>query len=229
MELQRTAARKGERQKAKASATYRACPSPHLPPLTFSGAYDFALTLRLKPTYEELDISVPNTSQGARAASARAFVHSLKSSSSTRGCMAMITSARRCSFETTWNELRAGSPTTGDQGFLLGVSDNKLLLDGIPLETGNSERSFCDAVAPSAGLGQPSFFPRCDGGRFCFDWCARLPWPDPKAQDVSKQIKAALGANKPGQHDPGINEVKFVAADPLTGDVSIAAQIAAQT
>jgi len=49
-----------------------------------------------------------------------------------------------------------------------------------------------------------------------------------KAQDVSKQIKAALGANKPGS-TIRINEVKFVAADPLTGDVSIAAQIAAQT
>ncbi len=27
-------------------------------------------------------------------------------------------------FETTWNELKQGLPTTGDAGFLLGVSDN---------------------------------------------------------------------------------------------------------
>src|SRR5207245_2890224 len=48
-----------------------------------------------------------------------------------------------------------------------------------------------------------------------------------KAQDVAKQIKDALNATKNGTIK--INEVKFVAADPLTGDVSIAAQIAAQT
>ena len=51
-----------------------------------------------------------------------------------------------------------------------------------------------------------------------------------KAQDISKQIKEALGGGtgKLGSTIK-INEVKFVAADPLTGDVSIAAQIAAQT
>jgi hypothetical protein len=48
-----------------------------------------------------------------------------------------------------------------------------------------------------------------------------------KATDVAKHIKEALGGNKQGSIK--INEVKFVAADPLTGDVSIAAQIAAQT
>jgi hypothetical protein len=49
-----------------------------------------------------------------------------------------------------------------------------------------------------------------------------------KAQDVAKQIKEALSsAGK--QSTIKINEVKFVAADPLTGDISVAAQIAAQT
>jgi hypothetical protein len=49
-----------------------------------------------------------------------------------------------------------------------------------------------------------------------------------KATDVAKQIKDALGSGNQGSTIK-INEVKFVAADPLTGDVSIAAQIAAQT
>src|SRR5208283_2581906 len=49
-----------------------------------------------------------------------------------------------------------------------------------------------------------------------------------KAQDVSKQIKEALNSG-PKQSTIKINEVKFVAADPLTGDISVAAQIAAQT
>ena len=47
-----------------------------------------------------------------------------------------------------------------------------------------------------------------------------------KAQDVAKQIKEALGQNKGSIK---INEVKFVAADPATGEISVAAQIAAQT
>jgi hypothetical protein len=48
-----------------------------------------------------------------------------------------------------------------------------------------------------------------------------------KAQDVGKQIKETFGDSK--QASIRINEVKFVAADPATGDVAIAAQIAAQT
>jgi hypothetical protein len=45
---------------------------------------------------------------------------------------------------------------------------------------------------------------------------------------VSKQIKEALNSGTK-QSTIKINEVKFVAADPLTGDISVAAQIAAQT
>src|SRR5205085_10101251 len=46
-------------------------------------------------------------------------------------------------------------------------------------------------------------------------------------QDVVKQIKDTLGDNK--KATIRINEVRFVAADPGTGDITIAAQIAAQT
>ena len=59
-------------------------------------------------------------------------------------------------FETAWNELQQGLPTAGDSGFLLGVSDNKLLLDGIPLETGNAERSFA-TLLNTAGLASLHF------------------------------------------------------------------------
>ena len=41
-------------------------------------------------------------------------------------------------FQTAWSELRLALPKSGDTGFLLGVSDNKLLLDGIPLEAGQA-------------------------------------------------------------------------------------------
>jgi hypothetical protein len=129
-------------------------------------------------------------------------------------------------FETTWKELVQGLPTTGDQGFLLGVSDNKLLLDGIPLETGNAERSFATLLS-TAGLASLHFSKGVTEEDFV-RLVRAFTVAGSKAQDVSKQIKEALNANKLGSTIK-INEVKFVAADPLTGDVSIAAQIAAQT
>jgi hypothetical protein len=48
-----------------------------------------------------------------------------------------------------------------------------------------------------------------------------------KAQDVVKEIKSAFGDSKTASIR--ITEVRFVAADPSTGEISIAAQIAAQT
>jgi hypothetical protein len=129
-------------------------------------------------------------------------------------------------FEVTWNELQQGLPATGDSGFLLGVSDNKLLLDGIPLETGNAERSFATLLT-TAGLASLHFSKDVTIEDFT-RLVRAFTVAGSKATDVAKQIKDALGAGKQGSTIK-INEVKFVAADPLTGDVSIAAQIAAQT
>jgi len=129
-------------------------------------------------------------------------------------------------FETTWKELQQGLPTTGDSGFLLGVSDNKLLLDGIPLEAGNAERSFATLLT-TAGLASLHFSKDVTVEDFT-RLVRAFTLGGSKATDVAKQIKEALGAGKLGSTIK-INEVKFVAADPLTGDVSIAAQIAAQT
>ncbi len=129
-------------------------------------------------------------------------------------------------FQTAWNELQTALPSGGDAGFLLGVSDNKLLLDGIPLESGQAEKSFATLLT-TAGLASLHFskdVTQDDFSRLVRAFTAA----GSKAQDVSKQIKEALGAGN-NASTIKINEVKFVAADPLTGDVSIAAQIAAQT
>jgi hypothetical protein len=183
--------------------------------------------LRFKlASFEEPAISAINTSQGARAASARAFVHSLNILIKYARMYGYEHKRTEAQFETTWNELKQGLPTTGDAGFLLGVSDNKLLLDGIPLETGNAERSFATLLS-TAGLASLHFSKDVTQEDFV-RLVRAFTVAGSKAQDVSKQIKEALGANKKGSTIK-INEVKFVAADPLTGDVSIAAQIAAQT
>jgi hypothetical protein len=121
--------------------------------------------------------------------------------------------------------LQQAVPRTGDQGFLLGVSGNKLLLDGIPIETGQAERSFAQLLT-TAGLASINF-----SNQVTVEDFARLVRAfavgGSKGQDVAKQIKDTLGDGK--GTSIRINEVKFVAADPATGDVTIAAQIAAQT
>jgi hypothetical protein len=165
-------------------------------------------------------------SQGARAASARAFVHSLNILIKYARMYGYEHKRTEAQFETCWNELKQGLPTTGDQGFLLGVSDNKLLLDGIPLEAGNAEKSFATLLS-TAGLASLHFSKDVTEEDFV-RLVRAFTIGGSKAQDVSKNIKEALAGNKQGSTIK-INEVKFVAADPLTGDVSIAAQIAAQT
>ena len=171
--------------------------------------------------FEELVISATGTSQGARAASARAFVHSLNILIKYARMYGYEHKRTEAQFETTWNELQSALPAGG---FLLGVTDNRLLLDGIPLESGQAEKSFATLLT-TAGLASLHFSKEVTEEDFVRLVRAFMV-AGSKAGDVAKQIKEALGTK---QGTIKINEVKFVAADPLTGDVSIAAQIAAQT
>ena len=176
--------------------------------------------------FKEPVISGIKTSQEARAASARAFVHSLNILIKYARMYGYEHKRTEAQFETTWNELQTALPAGGDAGFLLGVSDNKLLLDGIPLESGNAEKSFATLLT-TAGLASLHFSKEVTEEDFV-RLVRAFTVAGSKATDVAKQIKDALGAGKQ-KSTIKINEVKFVAADPLTGDVSIAAQIAAQT
>jgi hypothetical protein len=186
----------------------------------------FRITLRLEiEKYGRCNISIAGTSQAGRSASASAFVHSLNILVKYVRLYGFEHKRTEGQFETAWNELQAAVPKAGDQGFLLGVSGSKLLLDGIPLESGQAERSFAQLLT-TAGLASINFSTQVTVEDF-----ARLVRAfavgGSKAQDVAKQIKDTLGDNR--NSTIKINEVKFVAADPATGDVTVAAQIAAQT
>ena len=175
---------------------------------------------------EERLITDASTFHANRAASARAFVHSLNILIKYARMYGYEHKRTEAQFEVTWNELQQGLPTAGDGGFLLGISDNKLLLDGIPLEAGQTERSFGQLLS-TAGLASLHFSKDVTIEDFT-RLVRAFTVAGSKAQDVSKQIKEAL--NIAGKRSTiKINEVKFVAADPLTGDISVAAQIAAQT
>jgi hypothetical protein len=178
------------------------------------------------PRSEERFITNASTFHANRAASARAFVHSLNILIKYARMYGYEHKRTEAQFEVTWNELQQGLPAAGDGGFLLGVSDNKLLLDGVPLETGQTERSFGQLLT-TAGLASLHFSKDVTIEDFT-RLVRAFTVAGSKAQDVSKQIKEALNSGSK-QSTIKINEVKFVAADPLTGDISVAAQIAAQT
>jgi hypothetical protein len=128
-------------------------------------------------------------------------------------------------FVTTWKELQDGLPKGNDGSFLLGVSENKLLLDGIPLETGQAERSFAQLLT-TAGLASIHFSNQITKEEFT-QLVRAFALGGAKAQDVVKEIRSTFGDSKSASIR--INEVRFVAADPSTGEVSFAAQIAAQS
>jgi hypothetical protein len=128
-------------------------------------------------------------------------------------------------FVSTWKELQDGLPKGADGAFLLGVSENKLLLDGIPLETGQAERSFAQLLT-TAGLASIHFSNQVTKDEF-IQLVRAFAMGGSRAQDVVKEIKSTFGDSKTASIR--INEVRFVAADPSTGEISIAAQIAAQT
>ena len=179
--------------------------------------------LKLKSRLTGLHISTAGTSQAGRSVGQRAS-STAEYSRQTSVCQ-FEHKRTEAQFETAWNELQAAVPKAGDQGFLLGVSGNKLLLDGIPLETGQAERSFAQLLT-TAGLASINF-----SNQVTIEDFARLvrafALGGSKGQDVAKQIKDTLGDGRGTSIK--INEVKFVAADSATGEVTIAAQIAAQT
>jgi hypothetical protein len=128
-------------------------------------------------------------------------------------------------FAIAWNELQEGLPKGSEGSFLLGVSENKLLLDGMPLETGQAERSFAQLLT-TAGLASIHFSNQVTKDEFA-QLVRAFALGGSRAQDVVKEIKSTFGDSKTASIR--INEVRFVAADPSTGEVSIAAQIAAQS
>jgi len=106
----------------------------------------------------------------------------------------------------------------------LGISDNRLLLDGVPIDTGQAERSFAQLLT-AAGLASIQF--STDVTEDEFEMLVKaFSFHGSNVKDFAQQIKTAFAGNKGTIR---INEVKFVAADAATASVTAAAQIAAQS
>jgi PilZ domain len=180
--------------------------------------------LRTSHSWEEAVIVNAGQSEAVRSASARSFLHSLNILIKYTRLYGVNHKRTEGQFQTAWSELQLALPKGGDNGFLLGVSDNKLLLDGIPLEAGQAERSFAQLLN-AASLSSILFSNKVTLDDFTH-LVSAFAMGGSKAQDFAKHLKEKLGDKK--DSSIRINEVKFVAADPATGEISVAAQLAAQ-
>jgi hypothetical protein len=127
-------------------------------------------------------------------------------------------------FEVAWAELKDAIPRDSRGSLVLGVSGERLLLDGVAIETGQAERGFAQLLTAS-GLASIQFYR--DVTPEDFEKLLRaFAFNGGKAQDFSDQIKNAFADNKGNIR---LNQIKFVAADPATANMTVAAQIAAQS
>src|SRR2546427_6162724 len=123
--------------------------------------------------------------------------------------------------QTAWQELRTATPWGTDAGLLLGATNSKLLLDGVPLEGSPAEKQFAQLLS-AAGLASIQFFASIteeEIGRFA----RAFPTGKAKPAELVLQLKSALA----GAQGIRINEICFVATDSRLKDASMAAQIAA--
>ena len=171
----------------------------------------------------EFPIPSVGTSKGITQASARPFIHSLNILVKYVRLYGFSHKRTQMQFEVAWAELKDALPP-GKSSFVLGVSGDRLLLDGVAIETGQAERGFAQLLTAS-GLASIQFC--SDVTAADFEKLVRaFAFNGARAQELANQIKSAFSNDKGSIR---VNEVKFVAADPANADMTMAAQIAAQT
>lgn len=128
--------------------------------------------------------------------------------------------------EISWNELEQAVRTAGQGGLLLGASGSQLLLDGVPLESTQAERSFADLLN-AAGVASICFLPSVERDEFGNLVKAFLESSGPKAGPLTERLEQYFG----NRQTAGIrvNEIRFVAEDAGFSEARVAAQLTART
>src|SRR3984957_7589102 len=128
-------------------------------------------------------------------------------------------------FEAAWKELRDAVAATSQGGLLLGASGSQLLLDGVPVDSSQAERSFADFLT-NAGVASIGFLPRVEREEFvnlvkCFMETG------PNAGPLSDRLALHFADKK----NAGIrvNEIRFIAEDAGFSDARMAATLTAKT
>jgi hypothetical protein len=159
-----------------------------------------------------------------RVASARAFVRSLNILLKFAKMYDFGHPRTVSAYDTAWRELRAA---IGDNetGLLLAASGDKLLLDGVTLDTGAAEKSFA-LLLSNAGIASVHFasnVSQATMGKFVKAF--PTGGATARAEVLAEQLKTAL-ADAPGIH---LNEVCYVPADSAVAKGQVAEHISRAT
>ena len=132
----------------------------------------------------------------------------------------------RCSaqLDVAWSELQDALGIAGPGGLLLAVSGTKLLLDGVPLDATQAERSFAGLLS-TVGVASVCFSRNLTREQFAN--FVRVFSSGGLTANLGEQLRAALAQGT--LSGIRINEVRFVEQDSATADTQLAAQIAART
>jgi PilZ domain len=159
----------------------------------------------------------------SKMTSARAFIRSLNILLKYARLYSFDHARTAEQFETAWTELHAAIPVTNESGLLLSASGSQLLLDGAPIESTPSERSFAQLLS-AAGLASIQFTARVtkqDLERLI----RAFPSQNTKPAVLAERLKSAL-IGVPGIR---INEIRFVQEDSSLGEARVAGLLTAQT
>jgi hypothetical protein len=115
-------------------------------------------------------------------------------------------------FTQAWSLLR--HLMAGQTGFLLGVADNKLLLDGVPMECGPTEQSFAQVLA-GAGISSIHFSNRITANDF---QALVEAFANARPADLLATLQSSVNEGTSG--GIRVNEIRFVAQDGSQGEAS---------
>jgi hypothetical protein len=128
-------------------------------------------------------------------------------------------------FESAWQELQAAVAASSQGGLLLGASGSQLLLDGVPVDSSQAERSFADFLTNS-GVASIGFLPRVSREEFV-NFVKCFMEAGPNAVPLSDRLARYFS----DKHNAGIrvNEIRFIAEDAGFSEARVAATLTAKT
>jgi hypothetical protein len=166
-----------------------------------------------------------NKSSDVKAAAGRAFLRSLNILLKFTRLYGFDHVRTTVQFKTAWVELMSAISNDLEGGLLLGVSESKLLLDGVPMEASPAEKSFAELLTQS-GLASISFTSKVTTEEFT-QLVKAFALGGTKTGEVAARVKTALG--DPIRCGIKVNEIRFVAEDPSNPRAAMTAELAAQS
>jgi hypothetical protein len=169
----------------------------------------------------ELTVSTESTIPNARA-----FVRSLNVLLKYSRLYGLDHLRSATQFEVSWNELEQAVQAAGTTGLLLGASGSQLLLDGVPLESTQAEKSFADLLN-GAGVASIAFLPQVAREDYGNLVKAFMDSGGPKSVPLGERLDMYFHDRQ--RAGIRVNEIRFVAEDSAYTEARVAAQLTART